>query len=149
MEQTLIILKPDAVQKNLVDVCLKRFRDAGLNIKEEYKTKLSRKFLDNLYRHLEGKINNEMLENIKNWMCSDYVHAAVLDGEDAIKKVRKICGSTNPKEAGKGTLRGDYSNEDMRENAKYNRELHNIVHASGSRQEAEEEIELFRRFMGQ
>lgn len=148
-EKTFIILKPDAVQKNLVDICLKKFQDGGLSIKERHKTRLNRNFVDNLYCHLESKISGKLLENIKNWMISDYVVAAVLSGENAVEKARKICGKTNPVEAGKGTLRGDYSNEDMMENAGYERETHNIVHASGSREEADREIELFKGFMKQ
>jgi len=66
---------------------------------------------------------------------------------NAVEKTRKICGKTNPAEADKVTLRGDFSNEDMRENAKLDRETHNIIHASGSREEAEKEIMLFRKLV--
>src|SRR3990167_5370984 len=131
-EQTFIILKPDAVQKGIVDICLKRFQDAGLNVAEKWKLKLNKHFVDELYRHIESVVNAKLLENVKGWMLSDYVVAAVLEGKNAVEKTRKICGKTNPAEADKVTLRGDFSNEDMRENAKLDRETHNIIHASGS-----------------
>ncbi len=146
-EQTFIILKPDAVQKGIVEVCLQRFKDSGLIIKQKHKLKLNRKFVDKLYKHLENKVSEKLLENIKKWMLSDYIIAAVLEGENAVETARKICGNTNPAEAGKGTLRGDFSNEDVIENAKHDIETHNIVHASGSKEEARKEIEMFRKLV--
>lgn len=146
-EQTLIILKPDAVQKGIVGICLKRFEDSGLIIKQKHKLELDRKFVDKLYKHLEGKISEKLLENTKKWMLSDYVVAAVLEGGNAIARARKICGKTNPAEAGKGTLRGDFSDEDLLENAKHDIETHNVVHSSGSREEAKQEISLFRKLV--
>lgn len=146
-EQTFIILKPDAVQKGIVDICLKRFQDGGLIIKQKHKLKLDRKFVDKLYKHLENAVSAKLLENTKKWMLSDYVVAAVLEGENAIARARKICGKTNPAEAGKGTLRGDFSDEDMLENAKHDIETHNIVHSSSSKEEAKKEIILFRKLV--
>lgn len=146
-EQTFVILKPDAVQKGIVDICLKRFQDAGLIIKQKHKLKLNMQFVDELYRHLENVVSSKLLENIKKWMCSDYVIAAILEGENSVEKARKICGKTNPAEAGKGTLRGDFSEEDMRINALHDKETHNIVHASGSREEAEKEIGFFKKLV--
>jgi len=70
-EQTFIILKPDAVQKGIVDICLKRFQDAGLNVAEKWKLKLNKHFVDELYRHIESVVNAKLLENVKGWMLSD------------------------------------------------------------------------------
>lgn len=146
-EQTFIILKPDAVQKGIVESCIKRFQDAGLIVKEKHRLTLNRAFLDELYKHLGGKVSEKLLENIKKWMASDEVVAAMLKGEEAVKKTREICGTTNPAEAKAGTIRHDFSKEDMRENAKHDRETKNIIHASGSKEEAEREIMLFRKLV--
>lgn len=146
-EQTFIILKPDAVQKGIVDLCLKRFENAGLIVKKKWRLKLNKKFVDELYRHIENVVSPRLLENIKTWMLSDYVVAAILEGKNAIEKTRKICGNTNPAEAKKGTLRGDFSQDDIRVNSELEKETHNIVHATGSKQEAEKEIKLFRKFV--
>jgi nucleoside-diphosphate kinase len=146
-ERTFIILKPDAVQKNIVNLCLRRFQDAGLILKERYKVKLTREFLDEFYKHLEGNVSDKLLENIKNWMLSDYVVVTIFEGNDAIKKARGICGKTNPPEAKPGTIRHDFSNDDMRKNIKQNRETHNIVHASGNKEEAEKEIFFFKKLV--
>ena len=146
-EQTFIILKPDAVQKGIIDICLKRFQDAGLHVAEKWKLKLNKKFIDKLYCNIEDVVSIKLLANIKKWMLSDYVAAAVLTGESAVKKTREICGKTNPAEAGRGTLRGDFSQEEMCENVKMDKETHNIIHASGSKEEAEKEIGFFRKLV--
>jgi len=147
IQKTFVILKPDAVQRGIVDVCIERFIKAGLKLREKYKIRLNKEFVDNLYKHLENKISKRLLENIKKWMLSDFVVVVIFEGEDAVKRAREICGNTNPAEAKKGTIRGDFSSEDIRENIKYDRETHNIVHASATIEEARKEINLFKKII--
>ena len=80
-------------------------------------------------------------------MTSYRVMTAVLEGEDAISKARRLCGPTDPCKAPKGTIRGDFSNDSMEEKAKINGAVENIVHASASQEEAKKEIESVREFL--
>lgn len=130
MEKTLVIMKPDAVNRGIVGEVLHRFERKGLKIVGMKMTHLKDEILDVHYAHHKDK---PFFERIKNFMKSAPSLLIVLEGNDAIEVVRKMAGPTKGSEALPGTIRGDYSMSTQ----------NNIVHASDSKKTAEEEIWRF------
>jgi len=143
-EQTLIIIKPDGVKKKLVGECLRRFEKEGFDIVTLKVTKLKKPFMNKFYSHLKPKLRPKLFNAIINYLCSNKVVIAILERRNAVAKARKICGPTNPKEAQKGTIRGDFATDDLIKRAKQNKATRNIIHASGSKQEAKAEIRMIK-----
>ena len=130
MEQTLSIIKPDAVAKNVVGKILTRFEEAGLRIAATKKIQLSRADAEAFYAvHAERPFFNDLVE----FMISGPVVVSVLEGENAMAKNRELMGATNPKEAAAGTIRADFA-ESIDANA---------VHGSDSLENAAIEINFF------
>ena len=130
MEQTLSIIKPDAVAKNVIGQILARFEDAGLRIAATKKIHLSRADAEAFYAiHAERPFFADLVE----FMTSGPVVVTVLEGEDAMAKNRELMGATNPKEAAAGTIRADFA-ESIDANA---------VHGSDSVENAAIEIAFF------
>jgi len=130
MEQTLSIIKPDAVANNVIGKILSRFEDAGLRIAATKKIQLSRADAEAFYAvHAERPFFGELVE----FMISGPVVVTVLEGEDAMSKNRDLMGATNPKEAAAGTIRADFA-ESIDANA---------VHGSDSVENAAIEIAFF------
>ena len=130
MEQTLSIIKPDAVKKGVIGKIVDRFESNGLRIAAMKKLELSKKDAQNFYAvHAERPFFGELVE----FMTSGPVVVMVLEGEDAVAKNRKLMGATNPKEAEKGTIRADFA-ESIDANA---------VHGSDSLENAKIEINFF------
>jgi nucleoside-diphosphate kinase len=130
MEQTLSIIKPDAVAKNVVGQILARFEDAGLRIAATKKTRLSRVDAEAFYAiHAERPFFKDLVD----FMISGPVVVTVLEGENAMAKNRDLMGATNPKEAEPGTIRADFADSIDA----------NAVHGSDSLENAEIEINFF------
>jgi nucleoside-diphosphate kinase len=130
MEQTLSIIKPDAVAKNVVGQILARFENAGLRIAATKKTRLSRVDAEAFYAiHAERPFFKDLVD----FMISGPVVVTVLEGEDAMAKNRELMGATNPKEAEPGTIRADFADSIDA----------NAVHGSDSVENAEIEINFF------
>jgi nucleoside-diphosphate kinase len=130
MEQTLSIIKPDAVAKNVVGEILSRFEKAGLRIAATKKIQLSRADAEAFYAvHAERPFFGDLV----SFMISGPVVVTVLEGENAMAKNRELMGATNPKEAAEGTIRADFA-ESIDANA---------VHGSDSLENAETEINFF------
>jgi nucleoside-diphosphate kinase len=130
MQQTLSIIKPDAVKKNVIGKIIDRFESNGLRIAAMKKVQLSRRDAEQFYAvHKERPFFNDLVE----FMISGPVVVMVLEGEDAVAKNRKLMGATNPKEAEAGTIRADFA-ESIDANA---------VHGSDSLENAEIEINFF------
>ena len=130
MEQTLSIIKPDAVAKNVVGKILDRFESAGLRIAATKKIQLSRADAEAFYAvHSERGFFGELVE----FMISGPVVVSVLEGENAMAKNRDLMGATNPQEAEPGTIRADFA-ENIDANA---------VHGSDSVENAAIEIAFF------
>ncbi|MFH1199989.1 MAG: nucleoside-diphosphate kinase [Candidatus Micrarchaeota archaeon] len=130
MEETLVILKPDCVEKGLVGKVISRFEDAGLSVAGLKMSVLPDSVLDEHYVHLAGK---PFFPELKGFMKSAPVVLMVLRGDNAVEAVRKLCGPTDSKKAPKGTIRGDYGSDVQR----------NIVHASDSKETAAKEVTRF------
>ncbi len=130
MEQTLSIIKPDAVAKNVIGKILSRFEDAGLRIAATKKIQLSRADAEAFYAvHAERPFFKDLVD----FMVSGPVVVSVLEGENAVAKNRELMGATNPQEAEPGTIRADFA-ENIDANA---------VHGSDSLENAKIEIAFF------
>ncbi len=143
MERTLIIFKPDAVQRGVVGEILTRFERAGLKIAG---MKMLAPGRDHYYHHYEtiGKVvsrrGEEVFENTLAMMSMGPVIAAVLEGVEAVSLVRKMVGATEPKSAAPGTIRGDYAHVSYGHADTHKIGIPNLVHASGDPDEATQEI---------
>ncbi len=130
MEQTLSIIKPDAVKKGVIGKIIDRFESNGLRIAAMKKVQLSEQDAAEFYAvHKERPFFGELVE----FMTSGPVVVMVLEGENAVAKNRELMGATNPKEAAPGTIRADFA-ESIDANA---------VHGSDSLENAKTEIAFF------
>ena len=130
MEKTLIILKPDCMEKNLAGQVLARFEDAGFRVVACKMTCLEDELLKVHYAHLADK---PFFPEISKFMSSAPVLILILESENAIEKARDLLGPTDSTIAPKGTIRGDLGQTKML----------NIAHASDSPETAVAEIERF------
>jgi len=143
MERTLIILKPDTVQRGLVGEILTRFERTGLKI---VATKMLQPSYDHFYHHYEtiGKMvsrrGQKAFDVTLAMMQEGPVIAYVLEGVEAVGLVRKMVGTTEPKSALPGTIRGDYAHVSFSHADKEDMGIPNIIHASGDPEEATLEI---------
>lgn len=129
-ERTLILVKPDAMQRGLAGEVLRRFEQRGLRIVGLKLVQVSRELAGQHYAEHEGK---PFYPGLVDYITSSPVIAAVLEGAGAIAMVRKMIGKTDPAEAEPGTIRGDLGMEKGR----------NLVHASDGPESAAREISLW------
>lgn len=138
IEQTLILIKPDGLKKSLTGNVLARLSETKLDIVAAKITKVSRELAEKHYEALKDKpFFEELLKYIMGEYHKKKVMALVYWGDGAIKKVRDICGSTNPEEADPVSIRGAYGR--ITTKGVYE----NVIHASTNSQEAEREIKLW------
>ena len=130
MEKTLIILKPDCVERGLVGEITSRFEKRGLKIAGMKMSSISEAILKEHYSHLSDK---PFFPSILKFMRSSPVVLMVIEGKEAVEVVRQMCGPTNSRKAPSGTIRGDFSMSMQC----------NIIHASDSIGSAEKEIARF------
>ncbi|MBR5621422.1 nucleoside-diphosphate kinase [Candidatus Saccharibacteria bacterium] len=146
IQRSLVVCKPDAVQRGLVGEIVHRFERVGLKIvgmkmvmpdEEQYK------------EHYEGigemitRRGEEVFRYNLNYMMTGPVIAMVLEGVEAVPLVRKIVGSTEPQKADMGTIRGDYAHMSFGYSDAKQVGVPNLVHASGSPEEAIKEVALW------
>jgi nucleoside-diphosphate kinase len=143
MERTLIIFKPDAVQRGIIGEIFSRFERAGLKL---VGAKMIKPTYDQFYYHYEniGKVvsrrGKEVFDMTLSMMENGPVLAMVLEGVEAASLVRKMVGATEPKSAVPGTIRGDYSHMSYAHADANKVGIPNLIHASGDAAEAKEEI---------
>src|ERR1044072_1476774 len=130
MERTLVLIKPDAVQRGLIGRILARFEDKGLKVAGMKFLKLTDALLNTHYSHLADK---PFFPGTKRFMTLTPVVAVCLEGLDSVETVRRLCGITKAREAAPGTIRGDWA---MSVQA-------NLVHASDSLETAQKEVARF------
>lgn len=130
MEQTLVLIKPDGVQRGLVGEIITRLERRGLKLLGLKLMNVSRELASRHYGAHEGK---PFYEGLVNYITSSPVVAMVWEGKDAIQIVRNTMGATNPAAAAPGTIRGDYGVEIGR----------NLVHGSDGVESAAHEVALF------
>ena len=132
MEQTLVLLKPDCVQRRLVGQVLSRFENKALNI---VAMKMLRVTPDLSRRHYAEHVSKPFYQGLEDFITASPIIALVVEGLDAVRVVREMLGKTNGLQAAPGTIRGDFSS----------RRQMNLVHASDSPESARREIDLYFR----
>jgi nucleoside-diphosphate kinase len=165
-ERTLVVIKPDGIQRTLVGEIIKRYERLGLKMtavkmlvpKEDFVEQ--HYTLDPNWRTVTGEktiksyqakgltppsldpleITAVILDNLKKYMTSGPVIAMVWQGAHAVKIIRKITGGTEPLTSDVGSIRGDFVLDSYQMTDEDNRSVRNLVHASGSPEEAEMEI---------
>ena len=143
IEKTLVIFKPDAMQRGIVGEILGRFERVGLKI---VGTKMLAPSKEQLHTHYEdiGQMITRHGETIFNitidMMNQGPVVAMVLEGIEAVEVVRKLVGPTEPKSAAPGTVRGDFSHISYGYADSVSKGIPNLIHASGDSKEAKQEI---------
>lgn len=143
VEQTLVLLKPDAVARGLMGRILSRFEDAGLKIVGVKMKHLDAEFTRKHYFDLEDRAGSAVYTTTANFMQSGPVVAVALEGVEAVSKVRKIIGPTFPDQAAPGTVRGDFAHQTKASSEASGKAVMNLVHASGNSEEAKYEVELW------
>ena len=144
IQRTLILFKPDAVQRGIVGEILTRFERVGLKI---VGTKMIFPNKEHYHKHYEGigkmvtRRGEKAFDMALEFMTQGPVIAMVFEGVEAVELVRKLVGGTEPKSALPGTIRGDYSHMSFSYADEHNVGIPNLIHASGSVEEAKQEIE--------
>jgi nucleoside-diphosphate kinase len=170
MEKSLVLIKPDGVQRNLIGEIISRFERSGsklvamklvrandkivekhYTIDPEWVKKVGAKAIESYKEKGLEPPNNDpvavgksVLKRLKDFMTAGPVVAMVWEGNAVVALVRKICGNTEPFSASIGTIRGDYNPIETYQMADLgNRAIRNLVHASGTPDEAEKEIAIW------
>jgi len=128
-ERTLVLIKPDAVQRKLVGEIITRYEKKGMEIIALRVIRLNETLVNTLY---EEHLQREYFPPFKEFIMSGPVIAAVLEGENAIQAVRKINGATNPQQSPPGTIRGDFGSITR----------YNLVHGSENFERAQKELSV-------
>jgi nucleoside-diphosphate kinase len=129
-EKTLSIIKPDGVSRNLIGAVVKRLEEAGLSIMAMKMIRMTKEQAKGFYKVHEGK---PFYESVTDFMSSGPCVVMALEGEDVIKRYRKLMGATNYKEAEEGTIRRKFATDIEK----------NVVHGSDSEENARFEINYF------
>ena len=130
LERTLVLVKPDGVQRGLIGKIIDRFESTGMKIVGLKLIQVSTELAQRHYAEHEGK---PFYEGLVGYITSAPVVALCLEGPNAIAVTRKLMGATNPNDAPPGTIRGDFGIEISR----------NLVHGSANADDAAREVELF------
>lgn len=130
MERSLVLIKPDALQRDLVGEIINRLEHKGLQLVGIKMSVLTEELLDVHYAHLSGR---DFFDEVKSFMRSTPIIASCWQGVDCVATIRLLCGTTTAREAQPGTVRGDLAMSVQS----------NLVHASDTPETAEIEIERF------
>ena len=130
MEQTLSIIKPDAVERNLAEKIKEKFLENKLTIKNQKKIQISREEAAEFYKVHQTK---PFYDRLCSYLSSGPIVVMILEGENAISTNRKIMGATDPQKADKGTIRKEFGISIDK----------NSVHGSDSQDNAKKEIDFF------
>ena len=131
-ERTYAMLKPDGVRKELFPEVVKRIEGAGLEVVQSKKMMLDQEIVRQHYAHL---LDKPFYPTLEEFMLSGPVIGMIVEGDNAIKRLRDLMGATDSKDALPGTIRGDYGDKTCC--------TYNIIHGSDSLENAEIEINRF------
>ena len=140
MERTLILLKPDAVQRSIMGEIISRFEKVGMKIIGMKMVWVDKDFAK---KHYKSHIEKKFYSGLEAMITEGPVVAMVLEGLHSIEAVRKMVGGTEPKTAQPGTIRGDYAHHSYEYTDKKGIAIKNLIHASGNKEDAEYEIKLW------
>jgi len=130
MERSLVLIKPDAIQRGLSGTIISRLEGQGLKLIAARMLHMDK---DLAQRHYAIHVDKPFFNNLVNYITSGPIIALVLEGENAVEAIRKTMGATDPAKAEAGTIRGDFGLDIE----------HNSVHGSDAVETAEKEIKLF------
>jgi nucleoside-diphosphate kinase len=130
MERSLVLIKPDAIQRGLAGEIISRLEKKGLKIVAMKMMHMDKNLAQRHYAIHKGKA---FFDDLVNFITSSPIIAIVFQGKNAVEIIRQIMGDTDPAKAGNGTIRGDFGIDIG----------HNLVHGSDSLENASKEIELF------
>lgn len=130
MERTLLLIKPDAIQRGLVGKILSRFETKGFRLVGMKMLQMSKELSAEHYAHL---LDKPFYPDLEKFVTTHPLVAVVIEGKEAVEVVRLIVGPTNASKAPAGTIRGDFSNSTSR----------NVIHASDSKETAGKEVKRF------
>lgn len=162
-QKTLIIIKPDGVAGGFTDEIIKRYETEGLRIVKRKDMMAPDDLVEKHYpmdpdylksigeKTIAAGQNVKSAEDqgrkvvtwLRKFITSGPIVVLIMEGEDAVEKARKITGFTDPSTAEKGTIRGDLGTDSILKANKEERPVYNLIHASGSGEEAEKEIRLW------
>jgi len=144
MERTLVLLKPDAVDRGLVGEIITRFERAGLKIAG---LKMVWPEQDHAQKHYTEDLAQRRGDHVRNLMIemlmSGPIVAVCVEGVEAVELVRKMVGATEPKAAAPGTIRGDFAHVSFKHADEKKMGVYNLVHASASVEEAKQEVKVW------
>tara|TARA_Y100000310_G_scaffold340855_1_gene438057 strand:+ start:2603 stop:3091 length:489 start_codon:yes stop_codon:yes gene_type:complete len=143
IERTLVVLKPDCLQRGFCGEIITRFERVGFKIAGMKMIWPDQDFIKKHYYDVEERHGTEILMGNVKAMTESPVIAIVLEGVNAIENIRKMVGPTEPKKAAPGTIRGDYAHYTYGLADKKKIAVRNIVHASANTKDAELEIGLW------
>lgn len=129
-ERTLLLVKPDAIQRGLVGEIVSRFERKGFRIAGMKMLQMSKELAREHYSHL---VEKPFYPDLEKFVTGHPLVAVVIEGKEAVEVTRLIVGPTNASKAPGGTVRGDFSNSTSR----------NVIHASDSKETAEKEVRRF------
>jgi nucleoside-diphosphate kinase len=144
LERSLILLKPDAIERGIVGEIITRFervgaKMVGLKMLVSEKDMASKHYTEDLAIRRGQKVRDLMI----NMITSGPVIALVLEGVEIVEVVRKMIGATEPKSAAPGTIRGDYAHVSYKHADAHEIGVFNLIHASGSVEEAPVEVAVW------
>jgi nucleoside-diphosphate kinase len=144
MEKTLVLIKPEGVQRHLVGKIITRFEDAGLKIIGMKQVWIDEKFAQKHYTEdIAERRGEKVRTQLLKYITEGPVVAIVLEGVNAIENVRKIVGGTEPKSSPPGTIRGDFAHVSFAHADKKNLPVKNLIHASSDANDAKNEVALW------
>lgn len=163
MEKTLVIIKPDGVERALTGEIIRRYESQSLHLTNLKMVTASKHLIEKHYpeendylislgkksEKAGDKITDyraqglKIVRGLREYMTRGPVVAMIFEGHDAIKRVRQITGYTDPSTAEKGTIRGDLGEDSILKANSEGRPVRNLIHASGTPEEAEKEIRLW------
>lgn len=130
MEKSLVLIKPDGVEQNIIGKIISMYEEAGLKVVGLKMMTINKKFA---MKHYKEHIGKPFFDELINYITRGPLCALILEGDNAVNKIRRINGATNPSKAEKGSIRALYG-KNLTENC---------VHASDSVENAKSEIELW------
>lgn len=140
IERSLVIIKPDGVERGLVGEIIKRFENTGLKLVGMKMVWIDRKFAE---KHYSAHKSKPFFKELVEFITEGPVVAFVVEGVHAVDNARRLVGHTSPHEAAPGTIRGDFAHISMAYASKKGSGGKNVIHASGSKKEADDEIKLW------
>lgn len=140
MERTCIIIKPDGVKRNLIGEIINRLEREGLSVRA---MKMINAEVETIRKHYAAHVDKHFYKGLEAYLMEGPIVAMVFEGFNAVEKSRNIIGHTDPSKAKKGTIRGDLGEDSLERADREKRSVRNLVHASGTKEEAEHEIKLW------